>query len=718
MHRVFVLTTLAGLTVLFLGTAAYTFWNETLPEANVPKKQLSLKREIPSTVNLTIQETGIASVSAEQLHAVNLRARKISPHYLNLTYAGQSVPFHVIGSGQNAIIYFYAQAVTNTLEGPAVYRLSTGRGLPMEQRDAWPTGPGKPYGLHQYRWEEDTAFLPEAQGNDIWMGRLLMAPSSLELPLHNIWPNGGPADLTLRVWSNTEDISDPDHHLKVKLNGRTIKSLFWDGVQEKIISLPLSAGQLESGNNNVLTISTPGDTGAAGEAVYVDWIHLYYEGKIRADRGQHWFRSDASNILVDQASDRLLIFEVTDTNVPVLLTNFQHENKQITFVGNGLNSNYLITEPDYTIQPEIDVTPTWKSSLRQTGRGADYIAIVANVKGFMEALQPLLDQRRQQGLRVTAVSLDQIYDEFGHGQRTPSAIRNFLEYASGQWQTPPPRFVLLVGDATYDVRDRLQGKNKNVLPTYLFRTEYDGYVASDTWFTIWGDASTQPGMAIGRFPAQTAAHLQTMVDKTMAYESNNEAYWTQRALLVADDEDQFDAASDDLASGLATGGYDVHELRMTLKEDIRYDIMSAVNKGVGLINYAGHGSERMWGDEAVFRAEDTDMLTNGNRLPVFTTFTCLNGAFAHPQMDSLAENLLWEEKGGIVAAVAPSGRSLTEHQLPMTALFYQRLLDGEITTLGEALMQAKATLADEPEFQDVMHTINLLGDPALQLQRP
>jgi hypothetical protein len=588
----------------------------------------------------------------------------------------------------------------------------------MRQRDAWPTGPGVSSALHQYRWEENRAFWPRTNGNDIWQGYLLMAPGSWDIPLNSIWPNGGPATLLIRLWSNTEDIPDPDHHIEIMLNGKVIASLFWDGIQQKVINLPLATGELRADNSNVLTIYSPGDTGAAGEAIYIDWLHLYYEGEINAGSGQLWFSSNATNILVNEASTQLLIFDVTEEASPVLLTNFQQQDDQVAFAGRGEDGRYFIMKREWAIQPVINTTPYWKSPLRQGDRGADYIAIFANESGFAEALQPLLAYRRQQGLRVTAVNLEQIYDEFGYGQRTPEAIREFLAYALANWQEPRPRFVLLAGDATYDVRDQTAGKNRNLLPTYLFYSEQDGYVASDTWFTLFDDIPTRQGLAIGRFPAQTAAQLQIMVSKTIAYEANSEAAWTRRALLVADDEPYFDTVSNDLAAELDTNGYTIHEFHMSQNEDIHYDIMSALNKGAGIVNYAGHGAETVWGDEAVFTGSDADMLTNGSRLSIFTTFTCLSGAFTQPYVDSLAESLLWVENGGIVAAVAPSTRSQMSRQLSLAKHFYDHLLSGETDTLGEALTLTKMASAREPALHDAVYTLNLLGDPALRFHQP
>jgi hypothetical protein len=71
---------------------------------------------------------------------------------------------------------------------------------------------------------------------------------------------------------------------------------------------------------------------------------------------------------------------------------------------------------------------------------------------FLEAAQPLVERRRSQGLVSRAVSFEQIVSEFGHGRPTAEPIREFLEHAYHSWRRPSPRYVVLVGDATYDPR--------------------------------------------------------------------------------------------------------------------------------------------------------------------------------------------------------------------------------------------------------------------------
>ncbi|MEZ4594934.1 MAG: C25 family cysteine peptidase [Chloroflexota bacterium] len=261
-------------------------------------------------------------------------------------------------------------------------------------------------------------------------------------------------------------------------------------------------------------------------------------------------------------------------------------------------------------------------------------------------------------------------------------------------------------------------KNQNLLPAQLVRLA-TGYASSDTWYALTGEpGQAVPQMAIGRFPAQTPAQLEAMVAKTMAYEQNGRTYWQQRALFVSDSEPQFAALSDALAAQLATDGYEVSALRMDQNETLHYDLMGMLAKGVGLINYSGEGYVSQWGDGQMFTGEDAEMLAYNGHTPIFITFTCNNGAFSEPQDDSLAEDLLWVEEGGIVAAVAPSSSLALETLAPLGDLFYAALLDDAVFTVGEALLVAQTAASRDPSLHDAVLAVNLLGDPALQLQRP
>lgn len=719
-QRQLLLTSLFLIALTCLFGAIYAYWGDNGDPVESQFERLE-SGQTPQALRLTVHASGITAVKRSDIENHQLAIDNFSAAALRLSYKGQAVPFWIDENDET--LYFYAQAITHTLEGPAVYWLEAGQGVGMAERNAQPSRPGVPVGERRYIWEENNSFQARALGGDVWLGANIWAGSSQELVLDNIQPTGGSAHFTIRLWSSNEAPVNPDHHVQLFLNGQLIVDHYWEGIRHEVITVALPPGALRPATTaNVLTLTLPGDTGAPGEAIYLDSIELVYEGNLSMGQDGLYFRSNADNLVVAGADERTLIFDVTDPDQPVILTGVRYVDANLSFAGGGLDGNglggaYIALNPSQALTPDISLALA-QEPLKNATRGAEYVVITPDEGGFVEAIQPLLAHRAQQGLTVDPVSLSQIYDEFAYGQQTPVAIREFLIYAVEHWQ-PAPRFVLLVGDATYGPHTFTPSRNQNFVPTYLVYTHYAGYVASDTYFSLITPDSLAPGLAIGRFPAQRASQVERMVAKTIAYEQQQaQTDWLDHVLLVADDEQSFNRVSDDLAGELENVGYAVNKLYMTENEDIRDTIISAFNQGAGIVNYVGHGSVRVWGDERVFEASDADLLSNGERLPIFTTFTCLNGYFNHPEDDALAETLLWANDGGVVAAVAPSGRSLTSQQLPLADAFFAYLLSGQATTLGEALMLAKIDKADDPDLADVIHTFNLLGDPALTFRLP
>jgi len=718
-YRWVILAILAGLTVVLLGTAVLAYQTSTPSEpinSNQLDKRTAWQKEIPPAVDLIVEQSGIAAVTAVQLLSHNFRVADFSAAHLRLSRDGNEVPFYIQTTDQDTTLYFYAEAVTSTLAGPAVYRLSQEPGTAMATRAAAPNHAGLPEAGHEARWEENSIFVPDAAGDDHWLGALLLAPGSWELPLDNIQPNGRAAELTVRLVSNNADNVSPDHHVELLLNGRLLDHIYWDGIQQKTVTLPLAAGNLHPDDTNTLTVRVPGDTGAAGEAIYVDWVALTYTGPVNVALSQSRFHTPVADVAINGAGEDLLVFDVSDPRQPVLLTDLRMADQQMHLA--AASGQYVALEPAQAIHPTLRAVPEWPQSLLTQGRGAAYVAIVADEPGFMAALEPLLAYRAAQGWPTTAVSLAQIYDEFSHGQQDPAAIRAFLAYAAQNWQ-PAPQFVLLAGDPTYDMR--MTDSRHNLLPTYLLHEEDGRIFASDAWFTHFND-SAQTAVSIGRFPVQTLDQLETLVAKTIAYENalaaSSNAPWQQRALLVADDEPAFDIVSDNLEATLASDGFQIHDLHMSNDENIHYDIVSALNKGVGLVNYIGYGDAATWGDEQVFRAQDAPMLGNGDRLPILTAFNCQSGAFSDQNEDSLAVNLLWSARGGVVAAIGPSARLYADHSLTLVEQFYTHLLADENQTLGGALLATQTAVADNEAELTAVYTLNLLGDPALSLPKP
>ncbi|MCA9875429.1 MAG: hypothetical protein KC441_17280, partial [Anaerolineales bacterium] len=101
-YRWIILVILAGLTIVLLGTAVLAYQAPAASQplnANQLNKRTAWQKEIPPAIDLIVEESGIASVTAAQLLSHNFRVAKYSPDYLRLTRNGQEIPFYVQTSG-------------------------------------------------------------------------------------------------------------------------------------------------------------------------------------------------------------------------------------------------------------------------------------------------------------------------------------------------------------------------------------------------------------------------------------------------------------------------------------------------------------------------------------------------------------------------------------------------------------------------------------------
>jgi hypothetical protein len=318
--------------------------------------------------------------------------------------------------------------------------------------------------------------------------------------------------------------------------------------------------------------------------------------------------------------------------------------------------------------------------------------------------------RQSQGLSVMLIDVEDVYDEFSYGNKTPQAIKDFLRYAATSWKRRP-QFVLLAGDGSYDPHNYLGHGDKDQVPTRLLDTALME-AASDDWFgDIDGDGI--PELAIGRLPARTAEEAALLVTKTIGYE---QAASSDEVLLVADANEGFDFEAASKALGQSIPSYlRIGHINRGREEaaQAKAELFEAIARGQRIVNYSGHGSLDTWRG-GLLTTDEARGLTNGDRLPLFVMMTCLNGFFDDPASESLGESLLKAPRGGAVAVWASSGMTMPAEQSRMNQELYRQLFKGDAkpVRIGEAVRQAKAATANP----DVRRTWILLGDPTLRLR--
>jgi hypothetical protein len=680
--------------------------------AKVPtqrNRNLRRHRSKSTVAHLATRDQGLHMVRLKDVFG---RMQRRPPlERIRLSRQGRSVPFHL----EDGNLYFLSEGAEANLYGnEAVYELHVGTpGIPMSIRSATPGDGLISYYRQSIEQEQDHLYYPTLlHATDRWLWKTFFAPAreSFAFTVSELAPSSEPSRLVVWLQGASDFPTDSDHHIRAWVNGSLVGEMNWDGEKPALIDVEFSSGVLHEGENT-LEIENVGDTEAAHSMVLLDRFRIVYPRITRSVAGRlegMWPASGTTEIT--GVGDGSVVIDTTQD--PVWLEDTQSDGDTVRFRVEGGNE-YLIVDRDELLEPEIR-RPKLGKLVRRNNK-ADWLAIGPST--MLGTVKPLLDLRRDEGLRVEAVALEDVFSKFGFGETTPEAIRDFLIFAYHHW-TVPPRFVLLIGDATYDFKDRLGTGVVNQVPPLLVDTSYLETVSDPVLAAVNGDDSL-PDLAIGRLPASDVGELKAMIDKIVAFEISGRSMG-DRVVLIADDPDEggnFEANVQELSSTVLSA-HEVEKIFLGQRgaAATRGAIQLAFDNGTSLMSYIGHGGIHLWADEKVFSIDDIQYLSPQTEQPFLLTMNCLNGYFHFPYFDSLSESLLKVEGKGVVAALSPSGLSLND-----AAHIYHKLLLEEITggghkRLGDALLEGQGRYAETGMFPDAILVYHLFGDPALNLR--
>jgi hypothetical protein len=385
---------------------------------------------------------------------------------------------------------------------------------------------------------------------------------------------------------------------------------------------------------------------------------------------------------------------------------------QIAFVPPGGATRTIVAVTDRSASAPRAIARHQPSSWYDASHAADYV--IVSHAAFLGALQPLRQLREARGHTVAVVNVEDLYDEFSFGQKTPFAIRDFVRRARTAWRLPP-RFLLLVGNATTDPRNYLGTNEPDYLPTKIIDTAVLE-TASDDWFADL-DGDGVPELAVGRLPARSASQAAAIVAKIRAYETEAAGEWSHAVTLVADARARGDADFAGASAALQPyipAGYTVHQIDRgeTGTGPAQATLVGLVQQGQAIVHYSGHGSVQIWHDD-LLTTDVAAAFSNGARLPLFVMMNCLNGFFhgLFPE-ESLAEALVRAPAGGAIGAWASSGLTDPRIQQVLDEALFRVLFTGGYRTVGEVLVAAKQAVSSP----DVRRTWIFFGDPAMQLK--
>ncbi|MDQ3876311.1 MAG: C25 family cysteine peptidase, partial [Actinomycetota bacterium] len=536
--------------------------------------------------------------------------------------------------------------------------------------------------------------------DNFFASRITGTPVNHVLTVRALEAAYGPARLEVFI----QGFSLLAHETKIELNGGEIARARFSGRVRALIRVPVPPGALRRGRNVVTLTALGGDT----DVSLLDRIRLIYPHRFEVVGDQLAFslRPGRRAVIRGFRARRVRVADVSNPAAPRLIRAGVERSARgsVLTVPAAAKSRRLLAFSPRAVRRPAAVVAERPSAWHRAGRGADLI-VIAHAR-FLPSLEPLRALREQQGLKVALVDVEDVYDEFSYGSHGPGAIKAFLARAAATWR-PRPRFVLLVGDASYDPLNLLGKGRQDFVPTKIIEAELIE-APSDDWFVDF-DGDAVPELAIGRLPVQTRAQAAAVVAKIVRYDS--ETPGSRSALLVADTG--FESVGNELKTTLEPAAAAVETSFLgesPSAEAFRANLLGKLNTGPSVVSYVGHGAVQFWGREEVFGVKDVPALTSPHP-SLFVMTTCLNGFFHDPTNESLGERLVVAERGGI-AAWASSALSGAGEEIALGREFLRTLFGNPTLRLGEVVVRTKAKLP----YDDVRRTAILLGDPSIQIR--
>jgi hypothetical protein len=561
--------------------------------------------------------------------------------------------------------------------------------------------------LYTVESKERLIYLPgllNGENNNIFGQFLSSDPVTQNLTLQNI---DAAANAGAQLEVVLQGFTEVDHQVQVELNGSYVGTVSFSGVTHKSSTLPINGALLREGVNAVTMTAAGGDV----DFSLVDVLRMTYAHSYRADNDSLSFSVGTRSASVSGfTSASIRVIDVTNPGAVQELTpkiNNTGGSYGFSIPTSGTVQNLIAFVDNLARQP-VSMVKNQPSTWNAATNAADMVIVTHD--NFRSSADSLAAARRAQGLRVSIVDVEDVYDEFSYGAHTPEALKDFLAWSNAHWTTAP-RYVLLFGDSSWDPRNYLGQGFSDYVPTKLVDTaEFE--TASDDWLADFNNDGI-PEIAVGRLPARTAGDASTMVSKILNYDQERAGGAPLRgALLVSDNGFENQTAQVQSYLSSITTVQTLNRSAIGNDDTLRTQIVSNIDQGPTIVNYFGHGSNGVWTSAGLLNEDNAGTLTNGNRTSLFVMMTCLNGYFHDAFIDSLAETVLKNPQGGAFAVWASSGATEPVGQALMNTQLYQSLLGSQPMTLGDAVRQAKMATSDF----DVRRTWILFGDPAMKVK--
>ncbi|MBM3436098.1 MAG: type IX secretion system sortase PorU, partial [Bacteroidetes bacterium] len=478
----------------------------------------------------------------------------------------------------------------------------------------------------------------------------------------------------------------------------------------------------------------------ASSIAWLDYIMVNAQSQLVFGNGQLMFRQlssvqdgAVSEFVISNSNSGLKVWDITDPTLPLGIEPESNAAQLSYTVATDSLREFIAFDGSLYYSPAFVGTV----ENQDLHGGGPYDLVIVTHPLFIDQALELADiHSTTDGFKVNVVVLDKIYNEFSSGKQDPSAIRDYMRMLYNSWEDQEPRYLLLLGDGSYDPKDRHEN-NSNFIPA--FQNEESWITASsfviDDFYGFYDENEGQDGIGqldigIGRIPVQTEEEAMVAVSKIQKYLTKAEPVlgpWRTKICMIADDEDgNLHLVQADSLIHYIPDVYNIQKIYLDAFPQIktpsgyRYpDVTEAINKmvngGALIVNYVGHGGKAGWAHERILGSNDIQDWHNTDELPVFITATCEFSRFDEPGLFTGGEMTFLNPYGGGIALftttrLAYAQSNFTVNQRVLATAFTQT--NGEYPYLGDIIKNSK------PPGQLTTRNFILLGDPALKMAYP
>jgi hypothetical protein len=501
-------------------------------------------------------------------------------------------------------------------------------------------------------------------------------------------------------------------------------------IQDRMPPLYLTGTGSLAGDSSTFVIDVIRPAGSTGSLeAYLNGVDITYERRAILDAPFNavFPAPEDYSIQCSAADAQTFVFDITDLNAPRMFANMTISGGTMQ-LSSSADSFQMLYFTRLSLAKPAELQPSNPGRLRTQGEGCEYVVIAH--EDFYHAIMPLVEYRSRDYL-TKLVLVDDIYDDFSFGKYDPLAIKHFLYYTMQNW-SPYPKYVFLVGDATYDYKNNLGKDNPpNFVPMYELGTYLSGSPVFSRNLLYEGEYvnfGQGEAMCLGRITVRTRQEVRDYIDKLIAYEAGDiVGPWAKRVILSADDEYAYGFEHPTMHTGACERNnnyipdslYDIMKIYMISypplgagtaeKSNAREAFIREFNKGAMLGLFYGHGNTHQLAHEVLFLSPYMGRINNGRRMPFFYFGSCNVGRFNDSDYECLGEEFVRIKSGAIGTIAATAGTSPTTNESIGQRLCLNISDPDTALTMGECSVIAR----DGYWYEQYL----LIGDPATKFRK-